>query len=94
MVGKDGTSGIGNGHLRTGMQFQFRYRAAAKPDDAKILDNNAINTDIAEERDIVPQRLHFLISDKGIDRDIDTNMVQVRQKVMARCSSSGPKFSA
>ena len=77
MVGKDGTSGIGNGHLRTGMQFQFRYRAAAKPDDAKILDNNAINTDIAEERDIVPQRLHFLISDKGIDRDIDTNMVQV-----------------
>ena len=54
MVGKDGTSGIGNGHLRTGMQFQFRYRAAAKPDDAKILDNNAINTDIAEERDIVP----------------------------------------
>ena len=38
MVGKDGTSGIGNGHLRTGMQFQFRYRAAAKPDDAKILD--------------------------------------------------------
>lgn len=50
---------------------------AAKPDDAKILDNNAINTDIAEERDIVPQRLHFLISDKGIDRDIDTNMVQV-----------------
>ena len=77
MVGKDGTSGIGNGHLRTGMQFQFRYRAAAKPDDAKILDNDAINTDIAEERDIVPQRLHFLISDKGIDRDIDTNMVQV-----------------
>ncbi len=77
MVSKDSTGRIGDGHLRARMEFQLRHGPAADADDAHILHDDAVDTDIAEFRNVFTQRRQFIVTHEGIYRHIDPHFVDM-----------------
>ena len=59
------------------MQRQFRCHLPGNPDDAHILDDDAVHPDVAQKAQVFPHCRQFLVIHQGIYGDVDPHPMQV-----------------
>ena len=76
---KINAAAVRNRHLRAGVQRQLRHNFLRQTDNAQVLHDNAIHTNVAQKAQIFCQLRQLAVVDKRVDRNIQAYMMHMRK---------------